>query len=537
MEKPVNKRAALAGGLLVLITALLGAPALIGADAERRFCDLVALPGYDVIVDRYERGWFAARVHWHLQPQLPDRRPPQVAAAPAAVPATRGASDAGAPRWGFVTAVRHGPLLAFGWPDRVAAAPLQPLPQGQIPSDRATLEHGRPLLGYVAFHSRLDADATPAWRHWLGAAADAAHADVTYGLWSGFSAHAWLPAVSGRFSDGAMGSAGGVEVSAEGTGDAGVQVAARVARANIAGTARSAPFTVDGLVLAGDIARAGASPWVWVGTITARAGRVGVALAATPLTFSALHVKLFSRLEDAGLMAAIVESHAAAISVGAQQFGATQATFVAKSLSAVAIARSLQLQALRSARGSVQDAAVDLELARWRTDVLPGALQLSPVLVLTRAVSIWAGEPLWMTGRAQFDGTGVVPAGRLSDKAFWLQHITAEISARFANAAAQRAANVWLSNDNGDGQATASGVASLPAMARLGRLVPTQHGYVANFVMQSGQAALNGQTLALPGTQSFSHSSQETRALISSGPGFRSGASLSVTSTFLVAIG
>ena len=459
----MTTRATAVGVLILLLVALIGAPWLIGRDVQRRFAEFTMLPGYDTVVDRYEAGWFTSTVHWHPQPHL------QIASAPLSA---RWASA----HWGVVTDISHGPLLFA-----VHAEDWQ-----------------APRIGYAALHTVADETATPAWRRWLGANTSAAHLDVVYGLNSGFSAHGTLPAFRGVLPRGGYVAIRGVDVSAVGSGDDGLQLAMRIAHGERVVGKVAEPTLIDALVLSGDVTRAGNSPWVWVGDVRVVAKRLAFSVAGKPLSFGGLQLNLSSRLEDAGLMAAIIETRATSIAAGTQTLAASQGTLVAKSLSASGIARSLALFAQLRALDAEQQALADRLFTEWRTDVLPAALKLSPELVLTRGESHIADSPLTLTGRVQVDGHGLVLPEDLGDRSFWAQHITADMAARFGNVAAQRVANVWWGDAAGAARKSIANV-SLSEMMRQGKLVPTQHGFVANFAMQQGRAAWNGLAFALAG--------------------------------------
>ena len=501
-------RVTLASALLLSVVAALAAPRFIGIAVQRQFPELVPLPGYQVVVDRYERGWFSADVRWHVQPRLLAGGKPGAAAVTAQPPG----AAADQPPYAFAATVRHGPVLVF----RGAA---------QAPRDGTALHRAqaidadRPWLGYVWLHvtqDRLQAESQPA----AAARNDGSFADVVYGLWSGFTAHLSLPELTAPVDARVAFVLRGIDVTL--AGDEEVQVAARiegVERIALTAGESAGPFSAEQLTVAATVARAGASAWVWVGSIAMHARGLNLSVGATPVALRDLHVTLFSRLEDAGRMAAIVQTRAGAVGVGAQQLTGLQATLVAKSISATAVARTLELRAQTSALGATRAAMAAPAWALWRRDVVPAALKLSPVLVLSVGDARWDGAPFSVTGRARIDGARPLSPTDLTTAGFWWRRVAADVAARFANPAAQRVATLWpwwvadlTAAGHGGGESRAESPTESPAespahsrpqslaeMVRLGRLVPTGHGYVANFAMQDGKAALNGRAWPLPG--------------------------------------
>jgi hypothetical protein len=137
-------------------------------------------------------------------------------------------------------------------------------------------------------------------------------------------------------------------------------------------------------------------------------------------------------------------------------------------------------------------------------------LSRSPAISITSLGFKWNERDINLQGQARFNGEDFVPPVHFYDLGFWKErlHIIAsmQVDKLLAEDIAELILNEQLSKtlaenpEVSDAQirqmASMRADSTLAALTRQRQLIQTQYGYKANFILERGQASLNGQPVA-----------------------------------------
>lgn len=152
---------------------------------------------------------------------------------------------------------------------------------------------------------------------------------------------------------------------------------------------------------------------------------------------------------------------------------------------------------------------LQMEVSSLVQRLLPEVLPRSPAISITELGFKWNDRQMNLVGEVRFNGQDFTPPAHFYDIRFWLDRLHIMASMQVEKPLAEDIAELILSDQLSKSMATEPGISdaqirqmasmqagsTLAALTQQRQLIQTQRGYEANFVLEQGEARLNGQLI------------------------------------------